>query len=232
MKISNRLMEITKFVPVNSIVADVGTDHGYIPVYLIENKLAKKVIATDISKDSLQKTIDYIRDLELKEYIEPRLGDGLDPIRPYEIDTVIMAGMGGILIQEILEKNKDTSDSINNFIFQPMIASKELREYLLANKFEIVDESLVKEDGKFYEIIHAKKGLGFVEEEIQFEIGKKVIDKKHPLLKEFLQFKINGCKSIMDKLGDKETEKTRERYQELEKAIESYKGVLNKIEGN
>lgn len=230
MKISNRLMEIVNFVPKNSIVADIGTDHGQIPIYLILNKLSKKVIATDISRGSLQKTIDYVAGLKLENHIESRLGDGLDPIKPFEIDTVIMAGMGGILIRDILEKNKEVRDSINNFIFQPMIASKELREYLLNNHFEIIDEGLVKEDNKFYEIIYAKRGLGFIEEDIHLEIGRKLIDKNHPLLGEFLQYKIDVGKSIMAKLGDTVTEKTEERRKELEKSIEEYKEVLGKIE--
>ncbi len=92
------------------------------------------------------------------ENIEIRLGgDGLEPIRPFEVDTVIIAGMGGLLIRDILDKDKTKRDSITYFILQPNIASRELREYLYENNFEIIDESLVKEDGKFYEIIYAKK---------------------------------------------------------------------------
>ena len=158
MKLSNRLMTIAKLVPNNSIVADIGTDHGFVPAYLIENRISKKVIGTDISKGSLDKIIEYVKELGFEDRIDTRLGDGLEVIKPYEVDTLIVAGMGGLLIKEILEKNKAVSDSIINFILQPMVAGKELREYLISNNFEILKEKLIKEDNKYYEIIYAKKG--------------------------------------------------------------------------
>ena len=135
MKLSERLMTIISLIPQNSIVADIGTDHGYIPAYLIENKISKKVIGTDISKGSLEKIIEYVRGLGYEEKIDSRLGDGLEVVKPYEIDTVIIAGMGGLLIRDILEKDKDVRESIVNFILQPMVAAKELREYLIENNF-------------------------------------------------------------------------------------------------
>ena len=92
MRLSERLKAIANFVPSNSIVADIGTDHGYIPVYLIENKISKKVIGTDISKGSLDKIIEYVKQMGFEDKIDTRLGDGLEVIKPYEIDTVIIAG--------------------------------------------------------------------------------------------------------------------------------------------
>ena len=82
MKLSNRLLEVANFVPKDSIVADIGTDHGYIPVFLVENNISNKVIATDISEKSLDKTVNYIKELNLRNNIEPRLGDGLETIKP------------------------------------------------------------------------------------------------------------------------------------------------------
>ncbi|WP_406242265.1 tRNA (adenine(22)-N(1))-methyltransferase [Tissierella carlieri] len=157
MKLSERLLTLANLVPKNSIVADIGTDHGYIPAYLIENKISKKVIGTDISKGSLDKIIEYVKELGFEDKIDSRLGDGLEVIKPYEVDTVIIAGMGGLLIRDILEKHKEISNSIIDFILQPMVAAKELRQYLIENNFEIIKEELVKEENKYYEIIHAKK---------------------------------------------------------------------------
>src|SRR5699024_2997163 len=131
MRLSNRLKTIGKLVPQNSIVADIGTDHGYIPAYLIKNKISKKVIGTDISKESLDKIIQYVKNLNYENYIDSRLGNGLEVIKPYEVDTVIIAGMGGVLISDILDKDKEVTDSISNFILQPMIGAEELRKYLI-----------------------------------------------------------------------------------------------------
>lgn len=232
MELSNRLLEIIKFVPNDSSVADIGTDHGYIPVYLIQNSISKKVIASDISPGSLDKTIEYVDQLDLKDKIDPRLGDGLKILKPYEVDTVIFAGMGGILIAKLLEDNKEVSDTIENFIFQPMVASKELRQYLVNNGYIIVDESLAKEGRRFYEIIFAKKGKGKIQREIHYEIGHQLIEKKHPLLKEFLENKKEGIKEIINKLGDNHSDNTKERTKELEDILGRYKEVEKEIESS
>lgn len=230
MKLSNRLMEIINLIPHNSIVGDVGTDHGYIPAYLIENNISKYVIATDISKGSLQKAVDYAKELNLEEKIETRLGNGLEVYKPFEVDTLIIAGMGGLLIRDILNNNLEITNSITNFIFQPMIAGEELREYLLNNNFKIVKESLAREDNKFYEIIYAKRGLQHIGDDIYYEIGISLIEDKHPLLEEFLKFKINAAFNILKGLDGVTTEKAVERSRELLCKIEKYKEVLEQIE--
>lgn len=230
MKLSNRLLSIVNFVPKNSIVADIGTDHGYIPVYLIENKISKKVIGTDISKGSLDKIIQFIKDKKLQDKIDTRLGDGLETIKPYEVDTVIIAGMGGLLIRDILQKQKGVTHSIVNFILQPMVASKELRQYLIENNFEIVNEDLIKEDNKYYEVIYAKTGKSFVDKEIYYEISSVLLENKHPLLKEFVENKIKASEKIRKELEGLGTDKSKERYDELTKEINDYKEVLEQIE--
>ncbi len=232
MKLSDRLQAIASFVPENTIVGDVGTDHGYIPVYLVENKISKKVIAADISNNSLNKIKQYVRSVNCEEDIDIRLGDGLDIIKPFEIDTVVIAGMGGLLIKSILDKDKEKRDSITHFILQPNIASDELRKYLFENNFEIIDERLVKEDNKFYEIIYAKKGKAYVSKEIYYEIGEKLILNKDPLVNEFINNKININEKIVEELKDKNTEKSKERYEELVEKTLALKGVLKENESS
>ena len=232
MILSNRLQAIADFVPINTIAGDIGTDHGYIPIYLIKNKISKKVIATDISKNSLQKIIKYTEGKEYEDDIDIRLGDGLEIIKSFEIDTVIIAGMGGLLIKDILDREKDKRDSITHFILQPNVASKELREYLYENNFTIIDEKLIKEDGKFYEIIYAKKGKSHVSSEVYFEVGEKLISSKDPLLEEFLKDKINRAVNILRELEDKTTMKSILRQKELKDGIEMLKEVLKKVESD
>lgn len=229
MKLSKRLQKIADLVPDGSIVADIGTDHGYIPAYLIESGKCKKVIGTDISKGSLEKIIQYVKQLNLEEQIDTRLGNGLDIIKPNEVDTVIIAGMGGILMQDILDKNLEITNSITHFILQPMIAAKELREYLIHNNFNILDEELVKEENIFYEIIYAVKGENKIKECLSYEISPLLIEKKHPLLIEYIDYKINLANSIRIGLQDKKSPKSQLRYLELTELIESYKEVLENI---
>ncbi len=231
MILSDRLKTIADFVEKGSIVADIGTDHGYIPIYLVENEIAKKVIAADISRDSLQKSIDSVRYLNLEDRIDNRLGDGLELIRPFEIDTLIIAGMGGVLIRDILEANRSVTDSVLRFILQGNTATAELREYLRDNDFVIVDEKLVKEKNQFYEIIVAERGKTFQEDRDFFDIGKKLIEKKDPLLEEYLNHKIDYDRSILDSIRDLDGDRVLEKKDYLSRRINFYKEVLNKIEG-
>lgn len=232
MKLSNRLQKIADFVPKNTIVGDIGCDHGYIPIYLAKNNISKKVIASDISKNSLEKTIENVKINNLEKDIEIRLGDGLDIVLPFEIDTVIIAGMGGLLIKDILDKNKTKANTITHFILQPNIASKELREYLYENNFEIINEELAMEGDKFYEIIYAKKGKGFVTKDIYYEIGEKLIINENPLLKEFINYKINIVEGILIELKGVKTEKSIKRQEELNKNLMDLKEVLLEIESS
>ncbi|TFZ40069.1 SAM-dependent methyltransferase [Soehngenia longivitae] len=228
MRLSKRLQSIVSLVPDNSIVADIGTDHGYVPFKLIESGKSKRIIATDISNESLNKTISYIKqDLLIDGKIVTRVGNGLVPIKPFEVDTVIIAGMGGILISDILKEDIKKTDSFVNFILQPMVASTELRVFLNKNGFEIIDEDLVAEDGFIYEVIYAKRGLELIADEIYFEIGRKLIQKRHPLLNEFISKKIEEALFIISEL-DKHlySPKAQEKRQDLEKKIAKYKEVL------
>lgn len=230
MKLSPRLTTILNFVPHNSIVGDIGTDHGYIPVYLIYNRISKKVIATDISEDSLDKAKDYSKKCGLEKDIETRVGDGLEILKPFEVDTLIIAGMGGLLINEILDKGKKITDSVINFIFQPMGASDELRKYLINNNFKIIDEKLAREGDKYYEIIFVQRGKSYIGKDIYYEIGEKLFINKDPLLKEFIIKKIEEYEKIIKYLNLGSSEKSREREKFLQNKIEDYKEVINYYE--
>lgn len=201
MKLSKRLKSIVQMVQIHSKVADIGTDHGYIPVYLYSNGISDYIIASDVKLASLNKAIDEIERHKLSENIIVRLGDGLSVVKPYEVDTAIIAGMGGILITDILEKDKNIAATIKRFILQPMTASDHLRRYICENGYSIIDEDLVFEKGKFFEIITVEHGIETVDDEIFFEIGKKLFEKSHPLLKDFIRYKIGKLKKIIDEVS-------------------------------
>lgn len=227
---SKRLLEITQLVGKNSIVADIGTDHGYIPVYLIENGISKKVIGSDISKGSLSKIVDYVRQRKLEDKIDTRLGNGLEVLRPFEVDTLIIAGMGGILIRDILDNSKAVTNSIVDFILQPMIGAEELRKYLINNGFKIVEERLLKEDGKYYEIIHCRHGKEKVEDDIYYEFSQELIASNFPLMKEYIEFKLKDLSKIAENIRSTKSDKVEERLGELEHRIKKYEEVLEKID--
>lgn len=226
MNLSDRLQKIADFVEKESIVADIGTDHGYLAAYLIENNIAKKVIATDVNEKPLQKAINYINENDLEDKIETRLGSGLEVIGENEVDTVIIAGMGGNLIADIIDKQDKNLNSIGTFILQPMTNVEELRDYFYKNNYKITKEKLVKEGKRFYHILKVEHGEDILEDSIYLEIGKKLLEDKDELLGELLEQKIEKIKTIMNKLVMQETENSKKTYNEFNIRIKKLKEML------
>lgn len=226
MKLTPRLLMIAKFVQKGAVVADVGTDHGYIPIYLIKNKIAEKVIATDVNKGPLCSAQTAIKGYTLEDYIETRLGNGLVPIEPYEVDTVIIAGMGGLLIRDILMGHIEVTKSVCRFILQPMVAQDELRRWLIENNFKIVDEVLVSEDHRIYEIMVVEHGRQNIDDEIYYQIGKKLIENKDPLLEAFIKKHIKKQNDIINNLLEKQTENAKKKLKECEEKVQKLEEVL------
>ncbi|MEG1409913.1 MAG: class I SAM-dependent methyltransferase [Terrisporobacter sp.] len=208
MKLTNRLLKIASLVTPNKRLADIGTDHGYIPVYLLNKGIIDYAILADINKGPLENARSEVNRNKLQDKVDLRLGSGIEVLKKGEVEEIIIAGMGGILIGELLEANKEVAKSSERLILQPMQAQEDLRIYLLNNGYEILDECLEKEDFRLYEIIVAKySGKNTkVEDEIYYEIGQKLIENKDELLVEFIDNKIKKYNNIIEKLGDKESE--------------------------
>ena len=229
MKLSPRLLGIANMIKKDSLIADIGTDHGYLPVYLLEEGIIKGAIAADINKGPLDNAKTYIEKKGYDSLIKTRLGDGIKVLKPGEVDTVIIAGMGGVLIGEILKADKKITNIIKHFILQPITTSEDLRRYLISNDYKIIDENLVREGDRIYEIIHAVHGSEVYEKEVYYEIGKKLIEKNHPLLGVIIEKKIVQIKKILDNIKDEKTINSRKRYEELTIKYNSLMEVYNKL---
>lgn len=225
MNLSPRLRTIADLVPTNSIVADIGTDHGYIPVYLIKKGIAKKVIACDINEGPLENARTTSRDNNLQNIIETRLGSGLKPIKPDEVNTVIIAGMGGLLIADILMTSIEVVDTVKNFILQPMTAQEELRKWLEEHNFKITNEKLAKEGDKIYEIIVAVKGKMVVKDTIYYELGYNLIKNKDPYLIEYINLKIEKYSQILNEVLKLDSTKANQKKLECIEKINKLKKV-------
>lgn len=196
-KISNRLETVAGMITPGYTVADIGTDHGYLPIYIVEKKLANKVIAMDVNRGPLEKACHNIRLYQVGEGIETRLSDGLDKLVCGETDTITICGMGGKLICKILEAGKEKAEAAKELILSPQSEIKQFREYISENGFMIAEEKMVFEDGKYYfimkchsiEMYHLAKKSEIEKSEIEKEeiekeeikkedIEKKVIEKK------------------------------------------------------
>ena len=231
MELRGRLKTIAEKVPVCSIVSDVGTDHAYIPIYLVRNSICKKAVAADVKTGPLLAAKQNIEEYRLADLIETRLGDGLGPIKENECDSVVIAGMGGTLIKDILERDFSKARAAKILVLQPMNRVDELREWLYGSGFDIFDESLTCEGEKIYVIISARwTGENRKLDDIYFLIGEKLIEKKDPLLEKYLMKKIRQVHKVIEELksGPGELETIKEKQLGLSKRLEEILRELRK----
>ena len=229
MKLTDRLLKIASLVDKDKKVADIGTDHGYIPVYLLNKNIINYAILGDINKGPLENARKEVVKNNLLDKVDLRLGSGIEVLKPNEVEQIIIAGLGGILINEILMANEEVAKTTEKLILQPMQAPEELRRFLYQNGYKIIDEHLVREDHRIYEIIVCRyENLPPQEiDPIYYEVGKKLIDKKDPLLKDFIQNKIRINKNILNKLEGKEGQQVEERKSTVNEKIKKLNDLLN-----
>lgn len=201
MELSKRLYAVAGLVTEGASVADIGTDHGYVPIYLVKNNIASKVIAMDINRGPLERARMHIIGHGLKGKIETRLSDGLKEVEPFEVEGMIAAGMGGGLVIKILEDSKEVVETLKFAVLQPQSEISKVRKYLHKQGLVIIDEDMVEEDGKFYPMMKVVHGEPEEYEEYEYIYGKKLLEKKHPVLQKFLLREQYVQESIVEQLS-------------------------------
>ncbi len=228
MKLTDRLLKIASLVSDGKKIADIGTDHGYIPVYLLKEGKVPFAVLADVNKGPLDNAHKEVIKNNLLDKVDLRLGSGIEILEIGEVEEVIIAGMGGILISELLEAKKEVAHNVEKLILQPMQAQEELRYYLLNNGYEILEEVLVREDFRIYEIIVAKyTGKNtIIEDEIYYEVGIKLLENKDSLFNDFIEKKIKTYSSIVNKLEGKNGEAIDKKRKESEVAIKKLENLI------
>lgn len=218
-----RLFAVANMVKESDLVADIGTDHAYIPVYLVLNNIAKRALAMDINEGPLKRADENIIKFNLTDKIKTRLSDGLCKLSDNEADTVIIAGMGGILINSIIEAHKNRLTSVKKYILQPMTAIEETRKYLAENGFKIIDEKLAKEDDKIYTVLSVARGEMKIEKEINYYVGECLINNKDENLPEFLDGKIYEYEKAVISMKKAENPQTKAKLLQFMSLLEEFK---------
>ncbi len=229
MELSKRLKRIAEHVDKCESVADIGTDHGYIPIYLVKEGICKKAIASDINKGPIEKAKVNVAFEGVSDKVKCLLGPGLNPLKVGEVNGVILAGMGGNLTRDILLADMDKVKKYDFIILQPAQNPEVLREFLYKNDYEIIDEDLIKDEGRFYELFKVKynensEKLVF-EDELEYEVSPLLREKGHPLFKEFIEEKISRCETILSFIKE-DTEAAKKRKSDLKEKINKLKGML------
>lgn len=224
MELSIRLSALADFVPQGSKVIDVGTDHAYIPIYLMTTQKATACLATDINKGPLEKAASNIAHYGITG-IRLKQTDGLLGLEEEDADVVMISGMGGFLIVDILSKASLLIEHIEQLILQPQQDIEVVRKYLHQIGFRIQDETFVEDEEKYYTVISAVKGKEVYGSEQEYLYGKKLIEKKDPTFKKWVLYKLAKQTTIYQALLEKDSQSVNKRKQELEKEIEMLKEV-------
>lgn len=208
--LSNRLLMTAQFVYGGSKLVDVGTDHAYLPVFLIQNGVIEKAIACDIHQKPLENARKTVESCGLSDKVFLCISDGLKNIKSEDADEIVIAGMGGTLISEIIEKAPWLKDKNKHLILQPQTKAEQLRAFLYDSGYEILEEKAVFEGKRLYIAMHAvflgaKKSYTLSEAYIGGFCNKNDEAAREYLRRqaEHINLKIKGCKISGDEQGEK-----------------------------
>lgn len=228
MEVSKRINFIIENLDVVETLADIGTDHGYVPLLALEKGLCKKAIACDINKEPLDKAkLNAILE-GIDDELDFRLGGGFEPLNVGEADQVVIAGMGGNLIRDILEEGKEKVKECSSIILVPAQNPEVLREYLYTNGYEVIKEDLCEDEGLYYEMFKVKKSeeAGVALDSIYYEVSPMLLRQKHPLMKEYLQYKIEDYNKILGFITES-TVTANKRREDIKEKINIITSMLN-----
>ena len=230
MQLSQRLSSVASMVTAGNCLADVGTDHGYVPIYLYERNIIPRAIAMDVNKGPLERAALHIAESGMKEAIETRLSDGLTALKPGEADSVVIAGMGGPLIIRILSARPEIAESLKELILQPQSEISEVRIWLYEQGYEIVEEHMVFEDGKYYPMFKAVKNPEAEKlTNLEYKYGKISVLGEPEVLRAYLVREIANKQNILQKLSEETTEKSKGRAMEIKVLLAELEEMLSEM---
>lgn len=228
MELSKRLQAVADLISMGMTVADVGTDHGYIPIYLLESKKSPKVIAMDVNEGPLLRAKEHIKEHGLEKFIETRQSDGVRQLQDGECDCVVIAGMGGALTTKILEEGCRVFKALREFVLQPQSELHKVRQYLCENNYAVIAEDMVLEDGKFYPMMKVVNGSDSEYSEAELYYGRRLLQDQHPILKIFLEKELRVKETILENLDQESGTHIELRKKEIESEMEGIRYALQR----
>lgn len=234
--LSKRLAAVCELVPFASSLADIGTDHGYVPIFLRETGRIDAAVASDIHEGPAERAREHIAQAGLSDLISVRVGAGLSILAPGEVEGAVIAGMGGLMMMEILEEGTAVASQMKFLVLQPQNHQKELRLWLAGNGYVIDAESLVQEDRRFYEILRVRRGEMNISER-EAETGLLRFREHDSLFPDFLSHLIQKkeltIRQIAPETTNEKNRRMRERAvsekEELEGLVCRYRSKISSI---
>lgn len=223
---------IADMIPEGGILADVGCDHGFLDIYLVQKGKISGAIAMDVREGPLAAATAHVREAGLEKIIETRLSDGLEKMMPGEAKTLVCAGMGGPLMQRILRAYPEKTESFQDLLLQPQSEIPEFRAFLRANGYKIVEERIVWEDGKYYFPMRVRREAVTADPELTAvfdRYGEGLIRNGEPLLRQYLAERKKVLDEILERLGSAEQGNDRrdQRLQEVKYELEMLQKAMD-----
>lgn len=216
-QLSERLRAAAGMVTKGNIVADVGCDHAYTSIYLCRENIAPKVIAMDVNKGPLAGAKAHVEQAGCLKQIDIRLSDGLEKLVPGEADTVLLCGMGGLLMIKILSDYPAATASLKELVLQPQSEQGEVRRFLHQKGYQITREHMLKEDGKFYVMMRAVpcREPEMYHSDCEYLYGKLLLEEKNEVLGEFLEREYRLRNEVLIALSGQNTNHAKQRRMSL-----------------
>ncbi|HEX7064292.1 MAG TPA: tRNA (adenine(22)-N(1))-methyltransferase TrmK [Bacillales bacterium] len=232
LKLSKRLDTVARAIPAGATAADIGSDHAYLPCYLcLENRISKAV-AGEVAEGPYHSALSQVRKWNLTDRISVRKGDGLEVITPGEVDVVAIAGMGGKLIADILERGQSKLSGVSRLVIQPNVAGETVRLWFMTHGWRLRDETILEEDGKIYEVLVAERGDGHSPYRMAGEAGLRygpfLMKEQNAAFRKKWRAEIAKWQRIEEQLAHAgETQEIMERKKRLRKKIDETEEILN-----
>lgn len=214
------MKQVADMVEPCNTAADVGCDHGYVSIYLAEQGIVNHMIAMDVRTGPLSRARTNVAQRQMQDRIQCRLSDGLEGLAAGEADIIVMAGMGGPLMIDILERGREKYRGTKSLVLQPQSDIPEVRRYLHRIGWEIVQEEMLYEDGKYYTVLKAKHQEPEHWNPAEYQYGKRLLRKQAPVLRQYLEKEQLQLEELLDKLQEQKTEKAIARIQVLDRQLE------------
>lgn len=240
--LSKRLQALADMVTAGNRVADVGCDHGFVSIYLVQQGISPRVYAMDVRQGPLQRAREHIVRNGLEAYIETRLSDGVSALLPGEAETLVCAGMGGKLMQKILTEGRETVFCMKELILQPQSELEAFRHFLRLENYGIIEEKMILEGGKYYPMMRVVPGMKAADREvseqtarIEDKFGKYLLERKDGILKQYLHHQLEIYEGILQSLPENRKEQAAagsDRAGDIQNEIADMRTALSQMEGN
>ena len=216
--LSKRMQALADLVSPGTVFCDVGCDHGFLPIALLQEKKIRRAMALDINEGPLRSAQKHITEAGLEQQIETRLSDGLQEVRPGEVQSIMVAGMGGGLVIHILSESPEVVRQAKELILQPQSEVERVRRFLWQEGFTVVEENIVEEEEKFYPMMKVRYTKEVLPKptEVQFAYGSLLLENRHPVLQRYLlKQQANGKKVLAQLQYANDTPEAADRKEEV-----------------